>query len=150
MPQKETRSGLLNHIFQTKQRQLLPILITVWPQIDHVDGISAHGHQNDGGHCQGLATQGQQKADVKNPLVHQYIYIYISGPEATPTPTTATTTSSTSSARTSRGRKFPKGKQLYSKERICLLSNACKATEQRDAQIISLLLLPFCCSMVVR
>ena len=26
----------------------------------------------------------------------------------------------TSSARTSRGRKFPKGKELYSKERICL------------------------------
>ena len=44
----------------------------------------------------------------------------------------------TSSARTSRGRKFPKGKELYSTERICLKNG--------DAQIISLLwtsLLPF-------
>ena len=47
----------------------------------------------------------------------------------------------TSSTRTSRGRKFPKGKELYNAERICR-----KATDQRDAQIISLpwtSLLPF-------
>ena len=44
----------------------------------------------------------------------------------------------TSSSRASRGRKFQKKKVVYSKERICLW-NARKATDQRDAQTISLL-----------
>ena len=43
----------------------------------------------------------------------------------------------TSSSRASEGRKFPKKKEIYSKERICL-QNVCQATDQRDAQTICL------------